>query len=345
MVNKEVIEPIINFQKIRYEKLNELLSGKNIKHRKRFNIFINMETILDYFYREDIISGMNSLKSKENIILVAEFMNLISHYRHYFWSRYGSKTRFFMYHLNKKVTKSKEGYMSDRLNRYSNDNIHTGMMNDIFKSNINMIENICMYIPKVYFIKSNGLEPSLIPYYIIDKYSKDNDYNIVISRDYYDYQITDFNNTYMLTAAGGRSKIYDNNDAIDKKVDGAKRDYGLISWHIPFILALTGDKKRNIERVDKITPKKACKLISKCDKFNFTGLQYELNKLVDDKELFNYNLSLTCLDYQNKNINRIDEELICKNLIDMYDTNTLVDLNSIYFTNNNIHLEELFEGV
>lgn len=348
MINNEVIEPIINFQKIRYEKLSELLNEKNIKTKRRFNIFINMETILDYFYKEQIVAAINSLRSRENIILVPEFLNLIAHYRHYFWTRYQAKTRFFIYHLNKKVTKSKNKYMSDILNRYSIENIHNGMMNDIFKSNIRMISSICNYIPKVYFIQSNGIEPSLIPYYLINKYSKEKDYNIIISRDYYDYQLTEFNNTFMLTAAGMRSKIYDSTDAINKKVKHSHETFGLIPWHIPFILALTGDKTRNIDRVDKITPKKACKLIGNVNqncRYNHDSLQYELNKLIDDKELFNYNLSLTSLDYQNKNITKVDEELIHIDILDMCDINTLIDLNSIYFTNNNIHLEELFEGI
>ena len=348
MINKEVIEPIINFQKIRYVKLSELLDDKGFKIRRRFNVFINMETILDYFYKEDIIAAMNSLKSRENIILVPEFLNLIAHYRHYFATRYQAKSRFFIYHINKGVTRAKHNYMSKILNKYSKDNIHTGMMNEIFRSNINMISNICKYIPKVYFIQSDGLEPSIIPYYIIDKYSKEKDYNIIISRDYYDYQLTNFNNSFMLTAAGNRSKIYNNHDAINKKVRNSHEEYGLTAWHIPFIIALIGDKDRNIERVDKITPKKACKLIgsiSKNNRYEHSSLQYEINKLIDTKDLFNYNLRITSLDYQNKNINKIDEELICKDLVDMYDINALIELNSVYFTNNNIHLEELFEGV
>ena len=45
------------------------------------------------------------------------------------------------------------------------------------------------------------------------------------------------------------------------------------------------------------------------------------------------------------NLNYVDNELITKNLIDLKDINTLRNLNAMYFVNNNIHLEELFEGI
>lgn len=350
-MNMEVVEPIINFQKIKYDKFSELLHSENITKGNRFNIFINVETILDYFYKEQIIAAMNSLKSKENIILVSEFINLIAHYRHYFYSRYGARSRFFIYHLNRKVTNSKSDYMSDLLIKYDIENVKSGTMNDIMITNMKLVENICFYLPKIYFVNSNGVEPSLIPYYILTNYCKKEDYNLIISRDYYDYQLTDFKNTFMLTASGKRSKIYNKKNVLEKKIKGFEEKYPeLKSRHIPYIISLCGLKNRNIERVDKFTFSKACKLLHSIHKDILNSkddrlIQLAIEDKIEDSKLFRYNLNLSLLSRMYDNLNYVDNELITKNLIDLKDINTLRNLNAMYFVNNNIHLEELFEGI
>lgn len=347
----EVIEPILNYQKVSYEKLKELINVELIKD-KIINIYVNMNSVINYFYAPATIDAMNSLRKLENVLFVPEFINLLAHYRHYFYSRFGCSTRFFIYYMNKEVV-GKDDYCTDMLDRMSIDNIKTGMMNDILISNMNMIETMCKYLQNIYFIKSDGIEPSLIPYHIIKKLSKrENECNIVMTHDYYDYQLLNLEKTIILSAAGNRSKVYTRDNIYYKKMKNIKYEMNnaLSPELFTLIMSLTGYNKRNIDKLDKYGFSKCIKTIDNLLENNLMNNRYnssiqELAILFNvdyDKLLDNFN---KCdLKLNHKLMNSIDENIITRNLINLQDNDTIMYINSNYFPYNNIKLVELEEG-
>lgn len=348
----EVIEPIINYQKVTYEKLRELIEPEFVKG-KTVNVYINMNSILNYFYAPATIDAMNSLRKFENIILVPEFINLIAHYRHYFYSRYQSSTRFIIYYMDSPVANKNKSYCENILKQMDVDNTRTGMMNDIIKTNIKMIDRICYYLQNVYFINSNGLEPSLIPYYLIKKLSKkEKQSHIVMTHDYYDYQLLNLDDTIVLSAAGSKSKVYTRDDIYKKMTSRIKYklENDLSPELFSLIMSFTGNKTRNISKINNYgfakTIKQLDMLISNGmlrNKYNSSIMTLATLFDVDYDELFN-NFQLCDLKINHKLMNNIDEDIIKRKLINLKDNNTIMMLNSNYFPYNNIKLIELEEG-
>lgn len=351
MSNFVVIEPIINYQKVKYEKLKEIIPSETVIN-KTVNIYINMNSILEYFYTNKMVDAMNSLIKLDNIVFTAEFINLMAHYRHYFFSRHRSKTRFFIYYLNKPVSYDNK-YMESMIKTRGSEKIRTGLMSEILDINLKLIDNICTYLPNIYFISSEGMDHSSIPYYLIKKLSKrEDETNIVMTHDYYDYQLLNLPRTMILSASGDRSKMYTLKNIYDKKLSGLK--YNKVNDISPelfsLIMSLTGHKDRDINKIDNYGFSKAIKkidellsngLIKNGYNFNLTYLSKVMN--VSENGL-THNFSLCDLRTKNNILKSTDEILITRKLINLRDNNAIMDINSRYFKFNNIHLIELEEG-
>lgn len=350
----EVIEPILNFQKVRYTKLNELIPLEYARG-KRVNIYINLNSILNYFYSENIISSMNSLQGSEYLIFVPEFINLMAHYRHYFWSKFGTRTRFFIYYLNEPVKKAKhinKKYCKKYIDRLDSLDIKTGVMNDILKTIFKMIDRIILYVPECYFLNSSGNDLSVIPYYIIKRLNKVKNHqaHIVLTHDYYDYQMLNLKDTMILSPAGNKSKSYFLKNIYDKKKKNCK--YELENDINPelfsLLLSISGYKDRNIEKIQGFA-----KTIKKLDSLISTGIlenEYttdikNVSELlnIDYDTLYN-NFLLTDLRVQEKSLTKANKQFIGNKLINLRDNTTLMNLNSDYFQFNNLQLIELCEG-
>lgn len=350
----EVIEPIMNFQKIKYSKLNELIPIDFIQN-KRVNFYINLNSILDNFYTDNIISAMNSLQGSEYLVFVPEFLNILAHYRHYMFSRFQCRTRFFIYYLNKPVKTAKhinKNYCKKYLDRLDINERRTGVTNNVLKTIFNMIDKIIYYLPNCYFIESNGLELSLIPYYIIDCLNKKkNQCNIVLTHDYYDFQLLNHKDTMILSPAGSRSKSYFKKDIYYKKTKNTK--YQLENELSPELFsvmnAYCGIKERNIEKIGGFS-----KIAKSLDNGIINGLinnSYNPNiKLIsslfkeDIEDELNKNFLLTDLKTQYNIMSNLNKEMIKNKLINLNDNYAIMDLNSNYFQYNNIQLIEIEEG-
>lgn len=349
----EVIEPIMNFQKIKFNKLDELVP-LNYSRGKRINIYLNMNSVLSYFYSENIISAMNSLTGKEYLIFVPEFINLMAHYRHYFWSRFHSRTRFFIYYLNSPIKRAKninKDYCKKYLDRLDVNDIKAGVMNDILKTIFNMINKIVYYLPECYFIESGGHDMSVIPYYIIDRINKKkNQCNIVMTHDYYDFQLLNHDATMILSPAGNRSKSYFRENIFDKKTKGTK--YKLNNEISPelfsLLMSISGYNNRNINKIQGFA--KTIKTLDSLIDSSLIENEYSsdlenISKLfnIDYTDLYN-NFILTDLRIQEQLLSDTDKKLISNKLINLKDNTSLMNLNSDYFQFNNLQLIELCEG-
>ena len=350
----EVIEPLMNFQKIKYSKLNEIIPVNFIRG-KFMNVYINLNSILESMYTENMLSLMNSLDGNEYLIMVPEFINIMAHYRHYFWSRFGSRSRFFIYYLNKPTRLSKhlnKDYCKKYISRLDIDEVKSGVFNDIMKTIIRMIDRIILYIPGCYLIESNGIEHSLIPYYIMKRLNKkDNQSNIVLTHDYYDFQLLNLKNSIIVSPSGNRSRGYFKKDIYEKKRKGSK--YNLENDISPELFSLlmscSGYGERNISKIINFAKviKSLDELISigKIENKYTSDIKSIISNIDENKVDDVYNNFLLCdLKNQEKTINKKDESMIRNKLMDLRDNTTLMNLNSEYFKFNNIQTIELEEG-
>ena len=78
---------ILNSKKIKYVILEELVK-KLPQDTDELNIFINADSIFKSFYNPSIKEQLNAIKNENKYLLSSEFITIIAHYRHFFYSRY-----------------------------------------------------------------------------------------------------------------------------------------------------------------------------------------------------------------------------------------------------------------
>ena len=357
MYELEVIEPIINYMKVKYDKLEELILSSSMEGDS-INIFINIDKILDLFYNDRILSAVYSLKSLEDIILTAELINLIAHYRHFFWKKFRAKSNFYLYHYNKKVklaTYYNKDYLKDVSNKRDLKHPKYGELNSLINDNLKLVDLISLYVKNAYYIESNGLEPSIIPYYIIKNKTKQSEANIILTSDKVEYQLANIKNTFILNCRGSKTKLISKKEIYDSYYKNIKyRPNNTISSKLyPVILSLIGYKKRNIDKVKGYSFVKSIKMIDKLidnkiiKNKELKRLDYNIFKEYLSEEQFKqFELNFKYLNFKQieQNLNVLDKILIDNKLEDRYDNIAIMDINADYFPNNNIKLIELCEG-
>ena len=354
----EVIEPIINFHKVKYDKLIELIRSSDMEGSK-VNVFINLNSILNKFYREDVISGVISLKYIENIVLTAEIINLVAHYRHFFWSRFKVPSKFYFYYCNKVPKNGKKNlddYMELFKEKQNENNAKYGEITSIINNNLKLVDSISTYVQGTYFIKSNGLEPGVISYYIIKKFSDDDTCNLILTSDKLDYQLANLKNTFILKANGKNSKLISKKEIFDYKFKDIKYrpKKNIHPSFYPLVLSFCGCKSRELTSIKGYGFVKTMKLLDKLissDKLDNKvpkTIEYSILEDVLEDDIFsllNNRYKSISYRYQYLLLNDIDKMNIESKLKDKYDNMAIMGINTDYFPNNNIQLVELCEGV
>ena len=90
---------ILISHKIKYVVMDELLLPHLINYEKKeINLFVSMNSILKSFYSYKPDEVSLSLSHAPSNALSSEIINILAHYRHYFWSRYGIATNLIVYY-------------------------------------------------------------------------------------------------------------------------------------------------------------------------------------------------------------------------------------------------------
>ncbi|MEI2420731.1 hypothetical protein V6O07_10695, partial [Arthrospira platensis SPKY2] len=213
-----ILEPLINTHKIKYSIMDDLVKKMEIKKEtENINVYINLDSIFSQFYRDDIVDAIKSLNSDENVTLCSEIANIAAHYRRYFWTRHNLRTTFYFYYMNKKPKYNRSlypEYADSLIEKKSKKNTRFTSVNSFINQNLKLFTILSLYIPQVYFILSDGLEPALIPFHFIKK-SEDNDINLLLTKDEYEFQLVSRKNTYLLRMKYDKSDIIDRNNLFD----------------------------------------------------------------------------------------------------------------------------------
>ena len=350
-----VIEPMINMQKIKYVILDKMIETGYIKipkGTKNLNIFINLDSIFSLLYREDLLECIKRLDASERVILCAELANIPAHYRKYFWTRHNLKTTFYLYYMNKKPKYNMslyEDYASYKIMKKSKDNVEFLPINKLISDNLKLFNILVPYIPKVYLLLSNGLDPAVPVYHVLKTKTDENDFNLILTKDEYDYQLIN-DRTNVMRLSYDKSQMINKNTLIPflLKNNKYKPENNISGYFYENILPFISCKSRSVKAY-KGSGKVA--MIKKIDK-NFDILTDDMSfnifaKLLKydlDDELYN-RYKIMNVKSQYKRVSRIDKMNINESLVDKFENRTIMEINSEHFPYNPIELIELCYGI
>ncbi len=354
-----IFEPILNEHKIRYDLLHKFVAS-HFKEGRKLNIYINLDSIFKRFYKPATVECIHDMNEREKMEMTSAVINLVSHYRHFFWSYYQVPTRFYFYFANQAPYINQRfhpGYMEDTMEAKRTDHPDYGGVNRTILLNMKYISMISIYIKDCYCIPNNGIEPALIPYHIMRKDKDNTDIcHLILTKDEFDYQLLNAaKNTLVLRMKYLDSYMINKEEIYDERLSKIK-----YRPETPFnpklyslLLAFSGVKSRSIKaikgygfvntmkKLDKafragILPNKyMTDMMTVCDAIDFLEMYGEV------KDRF------TAIDlktsYKMLSPGALEGIELC--LLDRYDNSSIMELNDTYFRNNPIELIRLEEGV
>lgn len=345
-----------NKRKIRYNDLNLLFKDKLSPSIKQISVYMELNSIMNELYRPDIFEGINV--GREKLTISSQILNTVAHYRHYFYSRYGISTVFYLTYSNDKATypiSIQNDYKQQYYDRLFSDSPEYTILNRNVKRNMNIVKLFCEYLPDVYFIEGNDFEPSALPYYLITTDTDNNQLNLVITENNLSYQLLALDSTYILDLKK-RDIITRNN--VFQALLGKSKTSILSTELLTLYFAIVGKKTYNINNVRGFAKNKANKLIEQAinDKLIINKKYKDINEVTT--LMLNNGLLKTQeqVDLINNNFKIMDYELLCQQLstkhkhliddcfVDRLDHTTLKRINDTYFNNQPIMLMEITEG-
>ena len=267
-------------------------------------------------------------------------------------------TNFFIYYSDMHNSYSKNINPLYKENYYNKKDINSyeyGNINKNIQKNMHLATILSEYLPNIYIINTKTLEPSVLPYFIINKNNNiEKLTNLILTNNRLDFQLVNLPNTFILELKSDESKIIDNNNLMEKLLSKSKSKNNTIldSSFYTSVLSVCGIKEFNIDGINGCGPIKTINKIEKAisqniitndsisSKFNITGEKIfnGYGKLIKN----NYNI----INYENlyKNISPKEKYNILQSLKNKSDNMSLIEINKVYYENYPLMLIELMEG-
>ena len=358
---------MFNSFKIRYVKMNKMFRDLHLNGIKTITLYINLESILNPLHQksfeEFLVSCPLDALTDEYKRVISNIINIAAHYRAYFTrERVYSNIVFFYndfdsgnkYNNSVHIKKYRKAY-HDMYN-----DMKYEKTNEVIRWAVTYCHKIIDFIDHVYILKSDRLDSSVIPYLCMDtKYLK-SDLDLLLTKDPYDFQYV--NQGFMILLPHGDDSVVLHKGTLIKyllfKNDMLDKYKFLISPMLyPFMLSVTGNKKRNLNKLKGIGFKKLYKGLEKLYIEDYLSdenpasynIEY-LNDLIKSSNGFYDNgvRELICNNYyaidldRQLNISNVDDnDKILSDIVDRYDTNGLKKLNDKTFADYPINLVEL----
>lgn len=325
------MDRIFHAYKMRYQYINKILlplrASKNIR---TVNIFINLDNFFHRMHSSTTDKEFQMYGSNSGIQLVGNIVNLIGHYKHWAVKEH-LQPKIYIYYTNNKNFKNQlilSKYRDTFINEMNINNPKYFFINKAICDGIRILPIIIKYMPHVYQINTDYIEPSIIPYYI----AKNNpcDLNILVSRDEYEYQYAYMDKWVFLKPNGDNSNII---------TAGTLWEYIKYRNHIntnihfnpeTYLWAKTilGDKYRNIPKLTRTSWITIIKYLATVDNEYSNGIPYEIQQAklaeyitirkITDTD-FNNNLYCTSVKHQAEALQESDKIIIESQLEDLFD--------------------------
>lgn len=346
------MEVFFNMYKVKYNKLLELLKENediNIGTNDTVHIYINIETILLKMCNPNTIQYLSVGQNVKNEF-IANVINLAAHYR-LFFTRHKIDSKVFLYTPSINIKNYKNSIYNKDYRMYSvfkfSENAGNIAMHNLVTDTIPFIKLITEYIQGVYFIESNQIENSLIPY-IINEELNANTKNFIVTGDLYDLQYVNYD-CNIIIPKGEESFICTKSNTISylKSIYECKGSYNFSSNFISFILSIVGSKYRNIYNIKGLGMKTVFKVIQraidgKLVSNNIDNIYLLINIIksnVRDEIMNNY--KCVDLNYQYTQLNKKDIFDIMDQIKDKFDNIALKKINDRYFNQFPLMLQEI----
>lgn len=358
------LETVLHSKKLSYERLIPLVKEYISTHNKSnsfgdtVNVFIDVYDVLKPLYMPQNLEVLGTLKVDERYMISSEIINIVSHYRHFFYSRFNMFSNIYFYYSDKPSSyhtsinsEYKEDFYSKRLDL---NNVPFSVLNKIIKNNIPLINTFMEYVPHAYFINTGSLEYTLLPSYIISNYVNEKDLNMIVSNEKIMFQDLLLNdNTIQLDIRGEKSRIITTDNTYDVLLEKTKKssmDYTIIPDLLNVIQSLSGYKKYNIKGIKNMSYGRSMNFIQKnLDNGLINNIQYSdpniLKSIFDnDEDFLKFYENFKLIDHNTiLNSNRYDL-VVNKQLIDKVDAKSVRYINDKYFAKHPILIEYCFEG-
>lgn len=243
----------------KYEELINMMKTYNkIRKGDTVDIYVNLEYIIDNLQSRRFCDTNEELSDSLNIKnVISSIFSIVAHYRNFF-IYYDVYPRIYLYISD---IKCDIRYFSEydvnpnfrtRYRRKCQSELTQDIF-DLFIKSIPIIQTICKYIEDVYFIVSEGIDSSLIPY-VVPKKINNKTHKVIISHDDLDDLYYLANNTIRIKIKRRMNKrvgIVSINDILinDYKVN----DTQLYMSNTLFMAALIASlNKQNIRNIDNI---------------------------------------------------------------------------------------------
>lgn len=352
-----MLQAIINSKKIKYSVLQPIIQSNLPNDTKEVSVFISLECILKQFYNPKVNEIMNSLEIPEKYLLSSELINVVAHYRHFFWSRYGIPSTYFVYYSTEKAVYNMLEVDEFRKHHYEkrvDNSLEYGSVNNMIRENLKLSNLLSEYLPNIYFIDTKDLEPAALAEFIISNNKDAGLTNIVLSNNPIDYQLVNQDRTFAITLQSDNSKVIRKENLMDVFLkDSKKKTTTPLSpfFYVP-IYAISGHKSFNVTGLKGMGKLKTISLLEKglldgtVTNSEYKTLAPLTKKLFAKKEASQVNSNFNVLSYSNlvqrmspKQLDNIKDQIENKS-----DNQSLMQINSEYYEKYPMMLIELCEG-
>ena len=345
--------------KIRYEDLNYFLSPVFKNGPEPVNLYINYESVLSFLSRQfDIDNTLEREKSLDRSML-GELLNLAAHYKRFFVGNHCNVKVFFYYtDLNSKKFPAMKDIVSDYrsryLNKFNKNVAYTKLGSVCINTVIPYAENICRFIPDVYFLKATDFEGSIIPGFVSSLYP--NRRNIIVSNDIYDTQYMVENGFTVLYIR--RSFHTHKMDKIVNPLVVANKILNYEEVKAPeflgnfvyykLLLSSVKNQRRNIPNIKGYGPRTITKyyepLITQSKLPREPRSENYILSKVKDVNVANEikrNYQAYDIHYHFNLLEEYNAQNLLSNIVDSFDYNSLLKLNKFYMSETPIRLDDL----
>lgn len=347
-----------NIMKIKYSTYDQTFDDIGlIGPDDSVNVFINFESVLHYLTNIYDIDRKIIGDNDFSIILTSDILNLAAHYKRFFRDN-NLETRVFVFMTDLKSykfseEKLNEDYRSYYLNKFNSNPKFSMLTEHLLLEILPDTIKICEFIPNVYFIKTKNVDSSVVPLAISKMYP--NSKNVIITGDIYDTQNIFFGSfashyirkSPMYSSTSWSIKGY--LKEILKKEPDQETEVNLLSNSSMYItmLSVIGDKVRNIDPIRRIGPLSVLKYLrsgisSGLITYGTKNIELIKKCFPEDiqEELVN-NFYQYSIERKYENMSSDDIFNIKSQIVDRFDNNSLLKLNSTKFYNHQLMLEEL----
>lgn len=348
------VEKILHSKKLNYKDLKEIsdpyFKDNNVE---TINIFIDLFDIFKQFYSPMLNEEFKTIRTPTKMNLISELINIVGHYRHFFYSRYGKYTTIIMYYSSTKdkyLLSIDPDYKKDFYNkRILTSKSECYIVNKVLHDCLSIVREYLSYIPHAYLIDTTGIEPSFLPYFIINGVITDSDlfnkisgkdYNIIMANN--DLYLSDLikNDNTIIFKNNGKDKYYLSRADIFDYLK-LNEETSLPESSLKKIFALSGNKSYGIANIKKMGLKKAYKHLEKVYKTDPTLSKIEDSLKEEDKERYLTNMKLISkeiypltdmdkLNILNQFVDIIDLEFIKEETFNTFDASCVVMLDYLF---------------